>query len=84
MKENNQEQLELLANILFDLLINDGVNILNNYMEKANSYRKYRKCNKEEVFNSMRFGIEHLFPKVSNSMINPIEFVPFFEDVFII
>lgn len=80
MKENNQEQLELLANILFDLLINDGVNILNNYMEKANSYRKYRKCNKEETFNSMRFGIEHLFPKVSNSMINPIEFVPFFED----
>ena len=79
MKSNKSDQLELLALVLFDLLAYDGINLLRSYLNQAFSFLRKRSYDKEEPLNSIRFIVKYIFPKISESMLNPIEYVPVFE-----
>lgn len=75
---NDKSINELLTTCLFDLLSIDNLNILKNYLLQIT--RNYmRRCNKEESIRVLKFLLKNIIPKLDDSMLNPLPYVPTLE-----
>ena len=80
IKSEQEKQIRMLATALFDLLVFYGASLLKSYLSQVSSLQKKQLVDKESSLNSIRFLMKYVFPKISLSMLNPIEYVPIFQD----